>query len=413
MNILYLSQYFPPEVGATQIRAYEMASGLIRAGHSVTMISEVPNHPQGIIDPIFRGKYIDRSIFNHIEVIRVHVITSPKKNFIRRLLFYLSYMFMAVIAGLFTARKKYDVIYATSPPLTVGGAALVLRFFRNLPLVFEIRDIWPDSAISLGELNHRYAVSLATMLERACYHRAMKIVVVHEEMKQYLMDIGVKGSKISIIANGSNTTLFRFYPQERTRLRRENNINGKFVVVYAGIFGIAQNVTIVLQAALEMKHADTAVHFLLIGDGPERAALSEQIARSALDNIICLPAKPREEIPGYLSAADVAWVPVVNKKLIGLMPSKLFDALACERPVILGAVGAARQIIEQFQVGVVIQPENASDLVKAIIRLKNNRILCREMGQRGRKLVVEYYSREKQSAQLGRLLESLPVNEKM
>jgi colanic acid biosynthesis glycosyl transferase WcaI len=412
MNILYISQYFPPEVGATQTRAYEMAAGLTRAGHRVTMITEVPNHPQGIIDPDFRGKLFNRSLINNMEVIRVWVLTSARKNFIRRLFFYLSFMLMAVIGGLVIARKKYDVIYATSPPLTVGGAALVLRFLRNLPVVFEIRDVWPDSAIALGELKNQYAISLANKLEYSCYNKATKIVVVHREMKVHLIDKGVKDSKISIITNGSNTTLFRFHFRDRERLRRELNFDGKFVVIYAGIFGIAQNLKIVLQAALKLKQLDTTVQFLLIGDGPERAALIEQIERLALDNILYLPAKPREHIPLYLSAADVAWVPVVNIKLIGLMPSKMFDALACERPVILGAVGPACRILEEHRAGVVISPEDAAGLAGAIIRLKKDRLLCREMGQRGRKLVVENYSREKQSEQLCRLLESLHRNEK-
>jgi colanic acid biosynthesis glycosyl transferase WcaI len=149
MRILYLSQYFPPEVGATQTRAYEMACGLVQAGHQVTMIAELPNHPQGIIPPEYRGKIYERSDLDGIDVIRVWVKTSPIKTFYSRMAFYLSYMLMAVMAGLLLARGKYDLIYATSPPLFVGAAALILSFIRRTLLVFEVRDLWPESAIGL------------------------------------------------------------------------------------------------------------------------------------------------------------------------------------------------------------------------------------------------------------------------
>src|SRR5574342_1417632 len=178
MRILYLSQYFPPEVGATQTRAYEMARGLVRAGHQVTMIAEVPNHPSGIIPPRYRGKLYERSLWYGIEVIRVWVKASPVKNFRGRMAFYLSYMLMAALAGLSLARGKYDVIYTTSPPLFAGAAGLTLSYLRRIPLVFEVRDLWPESAVALGELRHPRAIKLAELLEKRCYQRARAIVVV-------------------------------------------------------------------------------------------------------------------------------------------------------------------------------------------------------------------------------------------
>ena len=152
MRILYLSQYFPPEVGATQTRAYEMARGLVKAGHQVTMIAEIPNHPSGIIPPQYRGKLYEQANLDGIDVIRVWVKTSPVKSFPARMAFYLSYALMGTLAGLFGARGKYDLIYATSPPLFVGAAALSISHLRRTPMVFEVRDLWPESAIVLGEL---------------------------------------------------------------------------------------------------------------------------------------------------------------------------------------------------------------------------------------------------------------------
>jgi glycosyltransferase involved in cell wall biosynthesis len=178
MRILYLSQYFPPEVGATQTRAYEMAHHLATAGHHVTVITEFPNHPKGIIPSEYRGKLYEHTTFDDIEVIRVWVKTSPTKTFWSRMAFYLSYMLNSTIAGLFLARGQYDVLYATSPPLFVGGAALALSYLRRIPLFFEVRDLWPESAIEMGELSNPKIISVAKWLEKACYGRAKQIVVV-------------------------------------------------------------------------------------------------------------------------------------------------------------------------------------------------------------------------------------------
>ncbi|HEC33773.1 MAG TPA: glycosyltransferase WbuB, partial [Chloroflexi bacterium] len=175
MRVLYLSQYFPPEVGATQTRAYEMATGLIRAGHQVTMLTEVPNHPEGIIRPEYRGRFWTRETLDGIDVIRVWVKTAPVKTMRTRLAFYLTYMLNATLAGLVLARGRYDVVYATSPPLFVGGAALALSLLRRIPLVFEVRDLWPESAVALGELENPRFIRWATWLEECCYRRAWRI----------------------------------------------------------------------------------------------------------------------------------------------------------------------------------------------------------------------------------------------
>ena len=152
MRILYLSQYFPPEVGATQTRAHEMARYLVAQGHQVTVIGEIPNHPKGIIPPEYRGKLYERARLDGIDVIRVWVKTSPVKNFRTRMGFYLSYMVNATLAGWLLARGAYEAVYATSPPLFVGGAGLALSLLRRIPLVFEVRDLWPESAVVMGEL---------------------------------------------------------------------------------------------------------------------------------------------------------------------------------------------------------------------------------------------------------------------
>src|SRR4030042_1782215 len=164
MRILYLSQYFPPEAGATQPRAYEMAKTWVQLGHQVTILTEFPNHPSGIIPPSYKGKLYERSSLDGIEILRVWVKASPIKNFQNRMLFYLTYMINALLAGLFLTRGKYNLVYATSPPLFVGGAAMVIGLFKRIGMIFEVRDLWPESAVALGELSSPVGISLATKL---------------------------------------------------------------------------------------------------------------------------------------------------------------------------------------------------------------------------------------------------------
>ena len=155
-----------------------MALGLVKAGHQATVLTEIPNHPKGIIPSAYRGKGYQRTRLDQIDVIRVWVKTSPVKNPVNRLAFYLSYMVHATLAGILLARGSYDLIYASSPPLFVGGAASALSQLRRIPLVFEVRDLWPESAVALGEIRNLRAIALATRLEEACYRRAQVTVVV-------------------------------------------------------------------------------------------------------------------------------------------------------------------------------------------------------------------------------------------
>lgn len=407
MRILYLSQYFPPEIGATQTRAYEMARGLVRAGHYVTMIAEVPNHPSGIILPQYRGKLYERSNLDGIDVIRVWVKTSTIKTFGSRMAFYLSYSLMATLAGLFGARNKYDLIYATSPPLFVGAAALAISHLGRLPMVFEVRDLWPESAIALGELENPQAIALAERLEQACYNRAQQIVLTTQEMKDHLSRRDIPVEKMHVIRNGANPELFQFDPRARDRIRKEQGLSEKFVIIYAGLMGLAQALPSVLDAARYLQTFDAGVHFLFVGDGPIKANLLTQAKQLQLTNITFVPAQPRDLVPHFLSAADAALIPLVRQQLVGALPSKMFDAMACERPVILSAGGEAKAVLYQEQAGVSVPPENPESLCQAILALKQDPGRAREYGLRGRQAVIERYSRLIQARQLEQLLRNL------
>ena len=406
MRILYLSQYFPPEVGATQTRAHEMARGLVGGGHRVTMLTEVPNHPEGIIRPAYRGKFWVREPLDDIDVIRVWVKTAPVKTMRTRLAFYLSYMLNAALAGLVLARGRYDVLVATSPPLFVGGTALFLSFLRRIPLVFEVRDLWPESAVALGELKSPRFIRWATWLEERCYARAHRIVIVTMGIRDKLTARGY-GQKLALIPNGANTDLFRRDEAAGRARRADLGLGERFVALYAGIHGVAQGLETVLEAA-RLLAGEPQIHFLFVGDGPCKADLLCRKEELGLANVTMLDAQPREAMPAYLSAADVALVPLRKVEIFqGALPSKMFDAWACSCPVALSIAGEARAVLERAGGGVFVEPEDPAQLAAALKALATDRPRCREMGAAGRRFVEENYSRQAQARELVGMLEKI------
>jgi glycosyltransferase involved in cell wall biosynthesis len=405
MHILYLSQYFPPEVGATQTRAYEMARGLVQAGHRVTMIAEVPNHPSGIVPPEYRGQWVERSQLDGIDVLRVWVKASPNKTFRTRMAFYLSYMADAALVGALKARGPFDVVYATSPPLFVGAAGLALHWLKRAPFVFEVRDLWPESAVALGELRSPRAIAWAGQLEELCYNRASRIVVVTEGIRQRLIERGIPAGKLALLPNGANTDLFQPQPALGAQFRTAHGLPADaFVAVYAGIHGIAQGLETVLHAASLLRN-EPGVRFVLVGEGPVKAELQASRAELNLDNVLMLPEQPRSAMPAILSASDAAIVPLRKLDLFqGALPSKMFDAWACELPLLLSIDGEARRTLDAAQGGLYVPPEDPAALAQAIRSLAARPDRGRSLGQNGRRYTEQHHSRQAQALALEQLL---------
>ena len=406
MRILYLSQYFPPEAGATQTRAYEMAHTFVRLGHTVTILSEIPNHPSGIIPPNYRGKWLERVELDGIDVIRVWVKASPKKDFRSRMLFYLSYMLTSFLAGIFWARGRYDLIYCSSPPLFAGVSGFALSLIKHIPFFFEVRDLWPESAVALGELSNPRFIRLAKELENSCYRHARKIIVVTHGIRDRLVERSIPHEKIVLIPNGANLQTFQFDPDGRQKLRNELGWQDCFIAIYAGIFGLAQGLETVLEAA-HLLLKNPYIRILLIGDGPLKSKIAEHAQRLNLPNLQILPEQPRERMPALLSAADAALVPLRKLDLFkGALPSKIFDAWACERPVLISIDGEARQIVESAQGGRYIKPEDPRALADTLVELSLNLSDCARMGINGRTFTAAHYSRSVLAEQLSQILQT-------
>ena len=406
MRVLYFTQYFPPEVGATQTRADEMTRYLAEQGHSVTVITEVPNHPSGIIPKAYRGRLSERRNEHGVDVLRLWVWASPEKTFTSRLRFYLSYMVMATLAGTLV-RGKYDVVIATSPPLFVGAAGLVAALVRRIPFVFEVRDLWPESAIELGELRSKRAIRLAEKLEALLYRRATRIIGVTNGICSRLLGRGVRQSKVVLIPNGANIDLFSYDQASAHSLASTFGLEGKFVALYAGIHGIAQGLETILEAAHILRGRDDIV-FIFIGEGPRKSELLERKETMGLANLLFLPEVPTHEMPGYLSLAGCAIVPLRDEPLFrGALPSKMFEAWSCGRPVVLSVAGEAVELLNQANAGIAVAPENPRETAAAILYLAEHRPEATRMGESGARFVRSHFSRREQARKLEALLKTI------
>jgi len=399
MRILYISQYFPPEVGATQTRAIEMASNLVRQGHQVTVLTEFPNHPKGIIPEKYRGKFIEHDRVQGVDVIRTWVYARPDKTFFTRMGFYLSFMFTSFIVGLFL-RGKFDIVYATSPPFFVGVSGLLSSRLKSARFVFEVRDLWPQSAVELGELSNETFIRWAEGLENVYYKKADILIAVTKGIYRHLSARGY-GAKVRQVLNGTNTELFYYRGGEK---KSEMGWDNKFVVLYAGILGIAQGMEKLCDLVENCK-AYAEIQFVFIGEGPQKEKVKQLQETKKLHNLLLLGEVPREIIPEYISAADCCLVPLKKNPLfLGALPSKMFDYMACERPVILSVDGEARRVLEASGGGIYVEPENTQQMEEAILHLKNSPALCRKMGRAGREYVMQNFSRRQKALELEKIL---------
>jgi glycosyltransferase involved in cell wall biosynthesis len=407
LRILYISQYFPPEIGATQTRAFEMASNLVRRGHHVTVLTEFPNHPRGIISPEYRRKLVVHEKYRGIHVHRTWVLARPDKTFATRMGFYLSFMVAAGLLGIFIP-GYFDIVYATSPPFFVGLTGWWLSRIKQSRFVFEVRDLWPQSAVELGELGNPLFIRWAEKMERFYYRKAKQIVTVTKGIQNTLVARGYPKDKIQLITNGTNITLFI---NRGKQLKKTLGFADKFVVLYAGIFGIAQGMEQLCDVVEQLKK-NHSVHFLFIGEGPVKDQVIQLQKRKKLDNLTVLNEIPREDIPDYISAVDCSLVPLKKSPtFLGALPSKMFDCMACERPVVLSVDGEARRVLEKSGGGIFVEPGNTDQMVKAILRLKNDPVLRRKMGLAGRRFVEKNYSRKQKAIELEELLLKIVTKE--
>ncbi len=409
MKILYISQYFPPEMGAPAARAVELSRHWAEAGHEVTVLTGFPNHPTGVVPREYRAKF--RRVVVHEQTDGIHVVRSwllpfPNRKAYERILNYCSFCISAASTGLFLSRP--DVVIATSPQLLVGLSGWCVARRKRVPFVFEVRDLWPESLTAVGmgngdSLLHRCLAKIAGFL----YRHSDRVVVVTPAFEDYLVKHWrVPREKISVIENGVETQLFA--PAPATALKGELGLEGKFVVSYIGTIGMAHGLDTIIEAAIRLRPSNPEIVFLILGEGTEKPSIVARARERGLDNVRFIEQQPREQIPAYICASDVCLVLLKKAELFKtVIPTKMLEFMACARPVILGVDGQARAILEEARGGLVIEPENSNALVSAIRLLAANPEMAAQLGRNGREYVVQKFSRRETAYRYIHVLERL------
>ena len=397
-HILFVTPYYPPEISAPAVRISETAMRLVKRGHQVTVLTTFPNFPYGVVSPEYRGRVLQREEHDGIDIVRVWSYATPNTGFLPRILGQLSFGCLAAFLG-WKAVGHPDVIIVESPPLFDAIAGRVLAWLKHCPFIFMVADLWPEAAIQMGVLHNPLLIRLSEWLEWSTYQRAKLVWVVSEGVRDLLMQRGLPPERIFLLTNGVDTTLFRPLPQARARA--ELGWDDRFTVLYAGTHGLAHGLATILSAAEQMQdHPD--IHIIFAGDGAAKAELIAQAEKRKLKNVTFLAAQPHDRLPLLLAAADVCLVPLRKVALFETtLPVKMFEVMACARPIVLSADGKARQIAEQeAKAAIAVEPENAEAIVSAIFYLREHPGEAEAIGQRGRSYVEARFDREQLTIRL-------------
>jgi putative colanic acid biosynthesis glycosyltransferase WcaI len=394
VKILYVSQYFPPEMGAPAARADELSRHWARMGHQATVLTGFPNHPTGEVPSEWRSRLrrlFYSEIVNGVSVERTWLWALPNRAAHERMRNYASFWLSASLRGMFL--EQPDVVIGTSPQMLVALAGWWLAWWKRVPFVFEVRDLWPESLAAVGaggegSVLHRTLGAIAGFL----YRRSAHIVVVTPAFKDHLIQYwNVPAQKISVVENGVETDLFRPCPRAVVP-----GTEGRFVVCYIGTMGLAHGLETLIATAEKLQGKFPEAMFLMIGEGAEKQRIVKLGAARGLTNIRFLDQQPREQIPAYIAGSDVCLVMLKKTELFKtVIPTKLLEYMACEKPVIVAVDGQARQIVEEAGTGIFVEPDDSNALAEAIPALARDAELRRGMGTKGRQYIVERLSRER------------------
>lgn len=403
MNILYIHQYFLTRSDAGSARSYEYARYLADKGHRVTVITGSRNYQSGNTIEGYTGKLSFKKEIDGITVIYLKVLLSYRKSFLYRLLNFLTFMMLSTFAGL--RAGKCDIILATSPPLTVGAPGYILSRVKRASFVFEVQDLWPEIPVALGALKNRPLIKLSEWSESFFYRKAVKIIAVTGGIYLRLLERGIPEGKIELVTQAADIDLFK--PDNKSNsFREELGLKGEFVALYAGALYLISGLEIIIEAAGILQD-ERGIVFVLVGDGKDRERLIRLKESYSLENVLFVAPKPKAEIPKVMAAADVCLI--TAKNLLGadmICPNKLFDYLACGRPVLVNFPGEVKELLERTETGVFVEPGNPQAVAEAILALKNSPARCEQMGRNAREVAVRDYSRERLAAKLEQVLAS-------
>lgn len=368
MKILLLHQYFLEEDDPGGSRWNEMTKTWTNQGHEVTVIAGMM-HANGLEKrEEYKGKYFVKKKQGKVNVQRTHVSESYNNGFIGRLWGYFSFMFSSLWAGLFKVGSGYDVVIVTSPPLFVGISGYLISFFKRIPMVFEIRDLWPESAIDTGVLTNKWIIKLAYGVEKFIYKKAELINVLTPAFYNTLRDKkGINESKLIMIPNAADFILSEEILNnfDRDEFRKSNDLDNNFVITYVGAHGVANHLDQILDAGKALE--DTNVLFLLIGQGMEKARLIEKAKSMDVKNVRFLNPVPKKEVFKYIIASEMGASVLKNVDTFKTVYSnKTFDYFSCKKPILMAIDGVSRKLVEDAKAGTFVEPENTKEYNRII-----------------------------------------------
>lgn len=393
MKLIILTQYFPPEIGAPQNRLYEIAVRLAKRGVDVQVLTAMPNYPKMEVEKEYRGKWYVKETMDGLTVHRAWIFVRKSKGIVSRLMNYFSFVFTSMWIGLFKL-KKADYLFCESPPLFLGISALFLRSVKKAKLIFNVADLWPESAEKLGIITNKTLLNVATRLEERLYKASYLITGQAQGIVKNIKDRFPQKTTYWL-TNGVDIS---FYNSEKvvSRWREENKFSSSdFLLLYAGIIGHAQALEIILKAA-EKTVKEPLVKWILLGNGPEKPELLKMKENLKLSNVYFFNPLPKQKMPEVLKAADVSVVPLRRLDLFkGIIPSKIFEALAMKKPILLGVEGEAEDLfIKEGKAGLAYTPEDAADLANKAMQLFKSKEEMTRLGENGFNYVSTKFNRE-------------------
>ncbi len=387
MHILYIHQHFATPAGSTGTRSYEFARRWVKAGHKVTLIA-------GHYD--IGGLQVDKALYQKqtIEGINVVVVGtkySNKQSHLRRITSFLSFCFLSIYAGLRT--KGVDVIYASSTPLTVGIPAMVIKWARHIPFVFEVRDQWPEIPIELGIITNRFLIKILLWLEKTIYKNCSSIVALSPGQADGIRAVLTEEKPIMVIPNSCDTDVFR--PDiDGSAIRQRRGWGEKLVLLHTGAMGKVNGLNFVIDAAERLKE-QSDIMFVLIGDGKQKPFLESRVKELGLTNVEILSSVPKQELPEFYAAADMGLVIIGNFPIIKHnSANKFFDSLSAGKPVLLNYSGWQTKILEDNEAGLGCHLCNLDEFVEKVLYLNSHRKQIKQMGQNARQVAIKEFNRD-------------------
>ncbi len=403
MQVLLIHQGFVSPYDSGGTRHFELGRRAIEQGHKFTVVASDVRY--------FTGKRVDRAsnlnceeVVEGIRVIRAYTYPSLHGRFVGRLVSFVSFAVTSIWAALRV--EEVDIVMGTSPPIFQAASAWLVAALRRRPFLLEIRDLWPEFVIDMGFLKNPLLIRLSRWLERFLYRRATHLLVNSPAYVDYLKEKGMPAEKITLLPNGVDPAMFD-PAADGAVVRRKLNLNGKFVVVYAGVMGPANNLDVLLDAAAKLR-ADERIVFLLVGDGKARKQLQAQAESLHLENVSFVGAQPKAEIHFFLASADACVAILQDIRMFRMTyPNKVFDYMAAGRPIVLAIDGAIREVVEAAQAGIFVHPGNASSLAEAVRYLADHRDEREAMSRRARLYVERHFNRADQGRQFITLLDKV------